>query len=230
MDETGQAVALSVNVPGIVGVALDDLVAEALGRRVPVRVVSDAHAAAYDVWQTRGLKGRLLAISLGTGVGACVLDDGVPLRVTREGSSGHLGQVDVSLEVPGEEVPVGPDGGRGSLEAYIGLAALVRRYGADVEAALAKMGPEAPPLAGLARAIRIAHAIYRPDVVCLLGGVGVGLRNALPALRARIQADLTRIARPGWSLFTGDDDLHAARGAARLVGTVPRAMLPAADR
>ena len=54
-----------------------------------------------------------------------VLDDGVPLFI--EGASpGHLGQVDCSIE--GDFV-IGPDGGSGSLEGYIGVPALIKRYG-----------------------------------------------------------------------------------------------------
>ncbi len=55
-------------------------------------------------------------ISLGSGVGMSVLDDGVPLAVD-ENSPGHLGQINVSLD---SNPPIGPDGGAGGLEAYIG--------------------------------------------------------------------------------------------------------------
>ncbi|MBY0262576.1 MAG: hypothetical protein K2Q20_09545, partial [Phycisphaerales bacterium] len=145
-----------------------------------VAFLPDAHAAALDFWNglsegmagttgaagtavQRGAAGtaspmreppeRLLALSLGTGVGACVIDrearstpDGTtrwaPRRVLVTGvSSGHLGQIDVGFDEPdpgdpsGRRLlarPVGSDGGIGSLESYIGLGALRERCGNDL--------------------------------------------------------------------------------------------------
>ena len=148
-------------------------------------------------------------------MGSTVLDNGKPLLIT-DNTSGHLGQIDVSL--PGE-VPIGPDGGEGGLEAYIGVAAFRQRYGADQSKALAKLSPDDPPLQALARAIRICHAIYRPDHICLCGGIGIRLRKLLPALRVNIEQDLTTLARPDWRFTTGDDDHHAARARPRSLQT-----------
>lgn len=218
-DAAARRITQSVNMPGLVGADLDGLVGSALGERALTLagcvICSDAHAAAYDVWVLDPRPGRLLAISLGTGVGACVLDGGRALRITGQ-SSGHLGQVDVT--VPGiEPTPVGPDGGRGILEAYIGLPVIRRRYG-DPATWLESLTGDEPEVAALARAIRIAHAIYRPERVVLLGGVGVRLRTLLPRIKALVEDGLTGLARPGWTLASGWDDHHAARGAARLAG------------
>ncbi len=214
--EPGSTVVLaSLNLPGLVGADLRVLAARALGvapGSLRLTVTTDAHAAAIDVQRSRGITGRLLAISLGTGVGACVLDDGQPLRVTGDGP-GHFGQLDVSL---GDDAPRGPDGARGTLEAYIGLPALARRLGRDPDAIAASLTPDDPAVRALIRAVRIGHAIYRPDEVCLLGGVGIALRPLLPILRERIHDGLTSLARPGWRLTTVDDQHHAARGASRL--------------
>jgi hypothetical protein len=38
----------------------------------------------------------------------------------------------------------------------------------------------------------------------------------VPALRVKVEDRLTSLARPGWTLSAGDDDFHAARGAALL--------------
>ncbi len=57
----------AVNLPGLVGVPLHDLWAVD-------GVTTDQVAAAVDVAATRQLRGRLLAVSIGTGVGGCVLD------------------------------------------------------------------------------------------------------------------------------------------------------------
>lgn len=208
---TGRITA-AVNLPALVGHRPDELLGP---RPIAPRLFTDAHAAAFDVWSANAVPGRLLALCLGTGVGACVLDGGRALVITGR-SSGHLGQVDVSVESAGEEVPIGPDGGRGSLEAYIGLPALERRFGTGLARALPALTEESVVLRALARALRIAHAVYRPDSVVLLGGVGIALKPVIGSLRALVEKDLTSLARPGWTLGCGSSPFHAAIGAARL--------------
>jgi glucokinase len=215
LDESRQAVALSVNVPGLNGVNLSVLIGMALGEGLGrVRVVSDAIATGYDIWAQRRLKGRLLVLALGTGIGAAVLDEGEPLKVEGE-SPGHIGQMDVSIE--GEPV-IGPDGGAGSLEGYLGTAALMARYGKDMGAIVKGFRGDEVPMRALARAIRIAHAMYRPGHVVLAGGIGIRLGHVLPTLRQIIETNLTSVARPGWTLTVGDSDYHAAMGVARMAG------------
>ncbi|HZW11511.1 MAG TPA: ROK family protein [Phycisphaerales bacterium] len=236
LDRGQMAITKSINLPGIVGMPLGELVASAVEEaghvHAPHRlalVTSDAHATAYDLYATEGLQGRLLCLALGTGVGGAVLDDGVPLHISGE-TPGHLGHLDVCLD---EHPPAGPDGSRGTLESYIGLRALLRsRAIAMPEAPVSAPGaaPDAagepsfdaaamePPLRALARALRICHAVYRPQHVRLAGGVGVRLGPFLPRLRALVEPGLTSLARTGWTLGCGGDDFHAARGVARLAG------------
>ena len=218
LDAAATRVELSVNVPALMELPLVELVTRALtvpdSRRLAAPLVlNDAVAGGADFAASAGLAGRVLVLSLGTGVGMAVLDDGAPLIV--EGRSpGHIGQVDVSLA----DAPiVGPDGGAGGLEGYVGVPALIARYG-DAATALRAMAadPAAPPLRALARAIRICHALYRPHHVGLIGGIGVRLAPALDSLWALVAKDLTSVARDGWTLECGLDDFHAARGAARL--------------
>ena len=214
LDRAKRAITLSVNVPGLVDVPLDELVAQALGAGRPAAaILSDASAVGYDIYMGRGLSGRLLCVALGTGVGASVIDEGNFLHVSGE-SPGHFGQLDVSLD---DAPPIGPDGGAGSLEAYIGAAALAARYGgAD---ALERLTVADPPVRALVRAIRIAHAIYRPQHVCLTGGVGIRLKPVAPQIKAAVEKDLTSVARPGWTLTTGESDYHAACGVARFASS-----------
>jgi predicted NBD/HSP70 family sugar kinase len=211
LDRATRTVTLSVNVPGLVGVPLDQIVSRALGAGMPSpAILSDANAVGYDVYVNRGLSGRLLCLTLGTGVGASVVDEGGKFLHVSGESPGHFGQLDVSLE---SDAPVGPDGGAGSLEAYIGTKALAERYGdANV---VGKLGVGEPPVRALVRAIRIAHAIYRPQHVCLTGGIGVRLGGIVAEIRGAVNEKLTRVAREGWTLFTGEDDYHAACGVAR---------------
>jgi predicted NBD/HSP70 family sugar kinase len=224
LDEGRGEVTASINVPGLVGISLCELLTRALGVvPPPLQYFTDAHAAVLDLLATDPcrLGGRVLAISLGTGVGMCVLDDGKALLVSGR-SSGHLGQMDVSIHEPGREPPVGPDGGRGGLEAYIGLPALVRRLGCTPETLGSKLCQDMVPLVALVRAIRIAHAVYRPQHVRLLGGIGIQLSSFLEFMREEISRDLTSLARPGWTLACGFTRFHAARGAARDIGEMYR--------
>ncbi len=221
LDRQRGMITLSVNVPGLVGVRMEELLGEALGaERIPgpPAIVSDANATALDLYDSRKLSGRLLCLCIGTGVGAAVIDGQARaegglrlLRVAGE-SAGHLGQIDVSLM---GDAPIGPDGGRGSLEAYLGAAALRARYGD--ENPTERLAVDDPPMRALVRAIRIAHAIYRPDHVALAGGIGIRLGRLVDGLQRRINTDLTSVARKEWTLSCGDSDDHAAIGAARWV-------------
>lgn len=213
LDRTTGTITLSVNVPGIVGVPLAEVVGRALGRAVTPAILSDANAVGYDVYAGRRLSGRLLCLTLGTGVGASVVDEGGRFLHVSGESPGHFGQLDVSLEA---DAPVGPDGGRGSLEAYVGTAALVGRYGDSN--VVERLTVSDPPVAALVRAIRIGHAIYRPQHVCLTGGIGVRLAGIVGEIKAAVDDRLTRVAREGWTLFCGESDYHAACGVARWAG------------
>jgi predicted NBD/HSP70 family sugar kinase len=215
VDPATSAVQASVNLPGLIGVPLRELVGQALGTPpARIEIASDARAAAHDWWTNNRhfSPGRALALSLGTGVGACVLDDGAPLRVTGP-SSGHIGQMDVSIN---DEPPIGPDGGGGSLEAYIGLPALLARGTAEADAIIDRLTLADPALRALVRALRIAHAIYRPNHVVLMGGVGIRLAHRAAALREAVCENLTSLARQDWTLNFGTSEFHAAIGAAQL--------------
>lgn len=214
-DDATKTIAHSANVPGVVGTPLDAIMHEALGPRAPVHLCTDAHAAAYDVWATEHLEGRLLCVSIGTGVGAAVLDDGILLQVTGR-SSGHMGQWDVTLEGDAADAPLAPDGSRGTLEAYLGAEALRRCYGDGSADILRQLTIDVPPMRALERALRIAHALYRPRHIRLVGGLGIRLGGIAHGLRERLSDRLTSLARSGWTLGVGTDDFHAARGAARL--------------
>jgi predicted NBD/HSP70 family sugar kinase len=213
-DAEQRKITFAINVPGIEQIPIDRLVPLALDLKFdrPTTFCNDGHATGFDIFESRKIHGRLFTMAIGTGVGIAVLDNGVPLRV--EGaSSGHFGQIDVSI--PGHEV-LGPDGGAGGLEGYLGVAALRAAYGQDITAAIQIFTGEEPPMLALVRAIRIAHAIYRPNHICLCGGIGIRLKHLIPTLQKQISKKLTSLARPNWTLTAGDDDFHAARGAARM--------------
>src|SRR4051812_13912472 len=202
-DLVKRSVIQSVNLPALNGLLLDGLVADAVGGTpAHVEICSDSTATAYDIYASQKLDGRLCCLALGTGIGAAVLDDGVPLMVDGE-SPGHLGQMDVSIE----GVPViGPDNGAGSLEGYLGSPALVKRYGPDMAKNLANFTADDPPMKALARTIRICHALYVPQHVALAGGIGIRMKHLIPTLRRMVDENLTRIARKDWTLTCGEDE------------------------
>jgi predicted NBD/HSP70 family sugar kinase len=216
LSEDRRQVTYSANVPALTEHELRWFALSAAGPNARWTATTDQIAAATDyaaVYDVRGfrIRGRLLAVGIGTGVGAAVLDFDAPSPLGRplgvNGlSPGHIGQMDVSLDA---DPPIGPDGGAGSLEAYLGARALGGRDPAT-------LGMEDAPIRALVRALRICHALYRPDEIALLGGVGIRLAHLSPTLEERINQRLTALARPGWRLGFGTDDFHAARGAARL--------------
>jgi predicted NBD/HSP70 family sugar kinase len=210
LNESKQEVTAATNVPGLVGVPLHELVGRGIeSTTIAPVVVNDANATAYDIFSTRRPVGRLLVLAIGTGVGCSVLDDGKPLFVDGE-SPGHIGQVDVSVD---NGRIIGPDGGRGGLEGYLGTAALRARYGTDPAS---KIRPGHVPFRALVRIIRICHAIYRPHHVCLAGGTGIRLGHLVQEIGQAVETDLTSVARKDWALFAAESDFHAAVGAARI--------------
>lgn len=206
-------VVLAVNIPGLQGVPLRELVGGVLGRDLSPTVVNDAHAATFGYWMEHRSDNRLLGLALGTGVGGCVLDAGVWLGVSGA-SSGHIGQIDVGC--CGDDEPLGPDGGRNSLEGYLGIEALRARYGDEFPERLGTLRVDEPPMRALARAVRVCHAIYQPQRVVLLGGVGIRMQPRLTDLRRVIAHELTSVACEGWTLEAGTSDYHAAAGTAWL--------------
>jgi glucokinase len=209
----------AANLPCLAGVAVGAWTASAL--EIPARavVLPDAGAMGLGAWHGAPVRGRLLALAMGTGIGGALVENGRLL--TLDGVTiGHIGQMDVSW---GEDrAPIGPDGGRGSLEAYAGGAALLARFGeANLADGIASMREDDPCVRALVRAIRVCHAVYKPDAVRLLGGLGAMFAPIVGMIRGLVAVDLTRVARPGWTLETMDDPFLAARGVARAAGEDP---------
>jgi len=209
----------SNNLPKLVGVPLRSLLDRAMGRILPTWTLStDVHATAIDLWHqlaqsiptnSDNRPRRLFCLALGTGVGACVLDEGTLLRVNGN-SSGHFGQIDVTV-ADVQLTPIAADGGSGTLEAYWAAA--------NVQHCLSKhIGPGLPPmlLQSLARALRIAHAIYRPDGIVLAGGTSLSLAPHLDEIEATTRQGLSAIARPHCGIHLATHAHHAALGIARL--------------
>lgn len=208
----GESIKLAVNVPGLEGYRFADLLNDAGVDACNPTVASDAVAATIDIAAESGGH-RVLGIALGTGVGMALIEAGRPIYIGQR-SIGHLGQIDVG---PCSLDPVfGPDGGRNSLEGYVGVPALRKRFGADFAQRLSGLSEDDPAIVALCRAIRICLAVYEPDRVVLLGGLGLAMRPLEERIRRGVTEGLTSVAPPDWTLGFGTDRFHAARGVCRL--------------
>lgn len=219
LDARTGVIRYAANLPFLAGVAVGAWAASALGISARAVVLTDAGAMGLGAWHEAPVRGRLLALAMGTGIGGALVENGRLLTLDGVGI-GHVGQMDVSGG--GAEAPIGPDGGRGSLEAYAGGAALTVRFGeAGLAAGIASMREDDPCVRALVRALRICHAIYKPDAVLLLGGLGALFGPLVGLIRGLVADGLTRVARPDWTLETMDDPFLAAKGVARAAGDDP---------
>jgi len=203
----GGVLEAAANLPAMVGVRIGSWARQVLKLARPPRVLTDALAAALGEYRADPMAGRTLYLAIGAGVGGLILDDGKPLLITR-GTSGHFGHMDVSGGQA--DAPCSPAGGRGALEAYIGDAAL-RKAGVDTDAVDGLDHPAAgPALGALARGLRILLALYRPDHVVLMGGLGLKLGPLLGELERRVRDGLTTAAPQHFSLTCGRVGYFAA--------------------
>jgi len=205
-DAQCQRIVKAINVPGLVGVDLASMCRTDAQTSKSITVTTDAHAAAYGHWHQHPHPGRTLSLIIGTGVGCCVLDNGKQLLVTGQ-SCGHLGQIDVGQLDSSPQVA--PDGSLNTLESYLGLHARQTRYGNDPLGQLLEAPISDAPWLALIRTIRIVHAVYRPQSIVLLGGIGSRLEQRLEELKSAVLAGLTSVAFDGWTLTAGVDQTGA---------------------
>lgn len=181
-DASGAVMLRAVNLPALANVNLLDLLRRA-GCEVAV-VESDANAAGWAQWHASSAPARIdrfVYLSLGTGVGGCVILDGEIVRHTR-GGPGHLGHLIVDTSA---DAPLCPCGARGCFEAVVQHE---RTSGSLDSAALDRV---ACALAILL--IDLAH-LYAPDRVLLGGGVIDHSPQLVAVADQRYQAQRSRIA------------------------------------
>jgi len=207
------AIETAVNLPALDNWAFNDLLASVFPNpALASRVVSDADAAGYDFATEFPILGRTAAISLGTGVGLCILDDEQIATIGGRGI-GHIGHMDVGRF--GNDDRVDSCGARNTLESYIGAKSL-QSYAEGLGLNLASMTPGDPPIEALVQAIKIVHAIYQPNRIALLGGVGLALKPHADMICDQVNEGLTPLAVQKWTLDFAISTHHAARGAAKL--------------
>lgn len=178
-----QVMLRAVNLPRLEGVDVRDLFQRRL--KCPVSLDTDVNAAGFAQWRSAAsldtaahapLPNRFVYLSLGTGVGGCVILDGHIVRHTR-GGPGHLGHLVVDSS---RTAPLCRCGMHGCLEAVVRSLA-ERSAGGDLD------------LAGLVHGltiglVQVAH-LYAPDEIRLGGGV-IDHHPHIPELA---RADLSRI-------------------------------------
>jgi predicted NBD/HSP70 family sugar kinase len=176
--DIGDIIGVGVGVPGIVGhspeavvdgqtigweaVPLESMLRE--GTDLPLLIDNGATALGQaELWfgAGRGCRNAVVAL-IGSGVGACVLIDGVPYRGAA-GSAGEWGHT--TVQVAGGELC--RCGSRGCLEAYVGAAALLERY-RDFRGAVVPADQETA-LAGLLADPSLAAEEIRGEVATYLG-------------------------------------------------------------
>lgn len=209
LSEDQSSIERALNLPALEGTTVADL----LPRLPEPTITPDTIAHALGVHATHPEPGRLFCLCIGTGVGAAVLDHGRPLRVTGP-AIGHFGQIDIGPFPPHPEA-VAADGAINTLEAYLSGRALLSRLNIPpslAEAAIRDLPPDDPARAALARALRTALALYRPNAIALTGGVARALA-ANHDVHAHVNRGLTSLIPPIWRLIVAQDAFTAARGA-----------------
>lgn len=207
------AIETAANLPALNNWAFDELFASVFSSPVlNRRVVSDADAAGYDFATGSPITGRTAAISLGTGVGLCVLD-GERIATIGDKGIGHLGHMDIGRI--GDDDRIDSAGARNTLESYIGARSL-GSYTDGLNLDLAPLTRIDPPMQALVRALKIVHAIYQPHRIALLGGVGLALKSHQGMIAEMVSEGLTPLADKDWVIEFASSPFCAARGAAKL--------------
>jgi glucokinase len=224
----GSGVVNVTNLPGIDGQPLRDCLAERTG--LPTAVDNDANAAALGEFRYgagRGV-GRLLVVTVGTGIGAGMVVDGALLRPSWQGlgDPGHL--------IIQRDGPRCACGGRGCLEAIAATPATVRRAAelgelhADfpllAARALAADGPARSALFDSARWLGAGLAtlshLLGPEQILLGGGaMDAASRLILPAAAAAYAEHAMPFLRARLAVATLGNDAGLL-GAAAIAGEV----------
>ncbi len=213
MNSAKSAIERSTNLPALNGWAFPDLLRSVFEQPVPkFRVVSDADAAGYDYATAHPIQGRTAALSLGTGIGLCVLDNDTIVTMGQSGI-GHIGDMDIGRF--GDTDRINHTGIRNTPESYFGAPAL-SQYANGSILDLTSLASDDSPIQALVQTLRIIHAIYLPNRIALLGGVGLAFKPHRQLIHELVNDQLTTLADQSWTLDFATTSHHAAQGAAKL--------------
>jgi predicted NBD/HSP70 family sugar kinase len=152
---------------------------------VPFVVDVDTNVAAWGEWKERGGKiGRLLYITISTGMGGGLIVDGEIYR----GPNGAHPEI-------GHQTIGGTDrcecGAVGCLEEMVSGNGIRRRYGKPAEKLRDREWEEVGTFLG--QGMRNLSAIYAPEVIVLGGGISIAVGERLLAPARRVLAETLKI-------------------------------------
>lgn len=192
LDADRRSVERSINLPNLEGGSIAAELEDALGGSVRLETDSNAGAIGEARLGVATDVSRVLFIALGTGVGAALTVDGVPVRVTRH-TVGHVA-----------ELPIGPD--RANAQSRLGAKSLSRvadgagfRTLEEAEAGAARGDDEALTIwnrvgEDLGYLLEILVPLLAPHAVVIGGGVSRAAPHFIDATRALAGAIDLRIA------------------------------------
>ena len=209
-----RSIEVANNLPVLNDWLFKNLLASAFGCPTPpaFRVVSDADAAGYDFATNCPISGRTAAISIGTGIGLCVLDGEQIITIGKKGI-GQIGDMNIG-RFDGTD-RINSAGTTNTPESYFSAPAL-QQFNTGSTLDLTSLTQDDPPIQALARTLQVVHAIYMPERIALLGGVGLALKSHAQIIADLVNDGLTQLAVQSWTLEFATSPHHAALGAAKL--------------
>ena len=140
------------------------------GLGIPTDIQTDVEAAAVAEYQLGAGAGhrRVGYVTLGTGVGAAIAIDGVPVRGRDHTELGHI----PVRRVDGDTYPGRCPFHRDCLEGMASGPAIAERWGAEGTELDGRNDVWDLEAAYVAQLIRVYTYAYAPDIVCIGGGVG----------------------------------------------------------
>jgi len=221
LDHERATMTVNANLPALCGFPLRRALEERLALPCRLEVDSNAAAVAEHRYGVGRGAARLLAVTVGTGLGGGVIVDGKLLRYTGE-CAGDLGHI--ILDPAGRRCTCGA---RGCLEAMVSSAALSERAGGrpvrDVIAS-AKQGDQlaADALAEtgwwLGLGLASLSPLFAPDRIVVGGGVAAAGELLLEPVRASYRAHAAPEFRGGVQVVGSSfDGWEGMVGAASLV-------------
>ena len=215
--ENAKSIAFSQNLPCLNQWLFSDILERSL-KKVPehVHVLSDVRASGQAYLHTKPCSGRTAIIAIGTGVGLGVFDNGLQVGIGNAGI-GHLGMLDIGRLDAQDRYD--KQGARNTLESFLGARVIEERFidlaPESCSEGIKSLSMDDPIFQAFIGMIRIVHAIYTPDQIVLMGGIGCAFSVHHEQIHALVNERLTPLACSSWTLEFADHPYFAAIGAAR---------------
>jgi len=213
----GESIEFSQNLSCLNGWRFSQMLKAVLGSEpAKFEILSDVNASGQAYLHEKPCSGRAAIIAIGTGVGLGVFDNGQQVGIGNTGI-GHLGMLDIGrLDT---EDRYDNEGARNTLESFLGARAIEQRFVGLASESCAEgiksLSMDDPICQALIRMLRIVHAMYTPDQIVLMGGIGSAFSDHQEQIYALVNDGLTPLACSSWALAFADHPYFAAIGAAK---------------